>query len=84
METSVEQEGLKHLAAIEQELEEIKERSPSPRQAFWNGLLQGGGAVVGGIVAIIAIGLALSSFGLIPGAQHLTPYLQSALDKFSR
>ncbi|HEX7651305.1 MAG TPA: hypothetical protein VF439_01140 [Candidatus Paceibacterota bacterium] len=84
MEADIEREGLRHLAAIEQELEEIKERTPSPRQAFWNGILQGGGAIIGGIVAVLILGLVLSYLGVIPGLGHIAPYLQNAFDKFQR
>jgi len=84
MEADIEREGLRHLAAIEQELEEIKERTPSPRQAFWNGMLQGGGAIVGGILAVVALGIILSYLGVIPGLGHIAPYLQNALDRAGR
>lgn len=84
METDLEREGLQHLANIEEELEEIKRRTPSPRRAFWNGVLQGGGAFLGGIVAIIAIGGVIWLFGFTGFAPETTAYLQGVIDKLQR
>lgn len=82
IEESVEKEGLEHLTRIENELEAIKERTPSPRSAFVNGILQGAGALVGGIAALIILGWALSVFGLIPGLGSITATLQDATSHF--
>jgi len=79
-----EEAGLAHLAQIEEELSEIKERTPTPRRAFLFGILQGGGAVVGGILAVILIGWTLSIFGIIPGFGFITEYLQNAVAKIGR
>lgn len=79
--SSVEQEGLKHLREIESDLEEIKERTPTPRRAFVNGMLHGGGAVVGGILAVILLGWLLWISGLIPGLDRVAPYIEKAITK---
>jgi hypothetical protein len=46
-----EKEALTQLSRIEENLEEIKERTPSPKHAFINGIWQGAGVVLGTIVA---------------------------------
>ena len=78
----LEQKGLEHLSRIEGELEEIKERTPSPRRAFLNGILQGAGALVGGIVALALLGWVLSLFGLVPGFGTIAAHLQEAVAQF--
>ncbi len=82
MEKDLEQEGLEALTRIEGELEEIKERTPSPRRAFTNGLLQGAGALLGGVVAIVILGWVLSLFGLVPGLSYIASVLQDASAHF--
>jgi hypothetical protein len=76
-----EKKELEHLANIESELEEIKNRTPNPRQAFFSGVLQGGGAVVGGIIAVALIGWALAASGVIPGLSHISQYLGSIVNQ---
>ena len=71
-------EGIEHLEHIETELEEIKKRTGGTTRAFISGLFQGGGAVVGGVIAIVLIGLILSFLGLIPGLGTVVTYLQNA------
>jgi hypothetical protein len=83
MEADIEREGLARLANIEEDLEEIKERTPTPRRAFTNGLFQGAGALVGGVVAIVLLGWVLSLFGLIPGFAYIVNALQDASAHFS-
>jgi hypothetical protein len=82
IEESLEKEGLEHLARIEDELEAIKDRTPTPKRAFINGILQGAGALVGGIAGLIILGWALSVFGLIPGLGYITSQLQDATSHF--
>jgi hypothetical protein len=84
MDTRFEQEGLKHLEKIEHELEEIKERTPSGRRAFLNGLLQGGGALLGGIAAFVLLGLILSFFIFTGFAPHTVEYVQGVVNQFRR
>jgi hypothetical protein len=84
MDARFEQEGLKHLENIEHELEEIKDRTPSGRRAFLNGLLQGGGALLGGIIALILLGLLLSFFVFAGFAPHTVEYVQNVVNQFRR
>lgn len=77
----LEKEGLEQLARIEENLEEIKERTPTPRRAFLTGILQGAGAVVGGIAAIILLGWILSLLGILPGFSSIAHYLQDVSDR---
>jgi hypothetical protein len=76
-----EKKELEHLANIESELEEIKNRTPNARRAFLNGILQGGGAIVGGITAVALIGWALAASGVIPGLGHISQYLQNIVNQ---
>lgn len=84
MEEHVEEEGLKHLENIEQELGEIKERTPTPTRAFTYGLWQGAGALLGGILALTLLGWALSFFGVIPGFADVAKYFQDIVSNFRR
>lgn len=79
MDEETQQEGLEHLANIERELETIKERTPSARKAFTYGLLQGAGALVGGVFALALLGWALALFGVIPGLSAIAHYLQNVV-----
>jgi len=47
-------------------------------------VLQGGGAFLGGIVAIIAIGGVIWLFGFTGFAPETTAYLQGVIDKLQR
>lgn len=80
----MEEEGLKHLESIEQELEEIKERTPKRRHAFLHGIFYGAGAVFGGVLGIALLGWILSLFGVIPGFGDIANYLQDIVDRFQR
>ncbi len=82
LDDAVEREGLEHLTRIEQDLETIKERTPSPRRAFLLGILQGAGALVGGIVALVIFGWVLSLLGIIPGFTRIVSALQDATAHF--
>lgn len=79
MNEETQQEGLEHLAKIEQDLEAIKQSAPSSRQAFFHGILQGAGALVGGIFALTVLGWVLSLFGVIPGLSWMAHYLQNVV-----
>lgn len=79
----MEREGLAHLREIEKDLDEIKERSVTPKRAFVNGIFQGGGAVLGGIFAVILLGWLLWISGVIPGLNYIAPYLENAAQKAS-
>ena len=70
---------LKQLREIKQELTEIKERTASPKSVFFNGVLYGAGALVGGIVAVALIGWLLAVLGIIPGLNELADYLGSLI-----
>ena len=80
----MEEEGMKHLEKIEHELEEIKERTPTPSRSFTNGLLQGAGALIGGILALTLLGWLLSLFGVIPGFVDISHYIQNSIYNFRR
>lgn len=78
-----EKEGLEHLREIEKDLDEIKERTVTPKRAFINGIFQGGGAVVGGILAVILLGWLLWISGIIPGLDRIAPYIENATQRAS-
>ncbi len=78
----LEERELKHLANIEQELGELKDKVPGPPRAFLNGILQGMGVVLGSILALALLGWLLSFFGLIPGFGQITGYLEGLVDRY--
>jgi ABC-type Fe3+-hydroxamate transport system substrate-binding protein len=84
MNEHIEEEGLKHLEQIEQELEEIKNRTPNRGKSFIYGLLQGAGILLGGIFALTLLGWVLSFFGLIPGFADIAHYFQNIVANFRR
>lgn len=84
MTDQIEAEGLKHLEHIEQELEEIRDRTPHRPRAFFYGVLYGAGAVLGGVIGIALLGWVLSLFGVIPGLGEIAHYLQGIVDRFQR
>jgi hypothetical protein len=73
------EEGLERLEHIEEDLDEIKRRTPDHWIAFRNGILQGAGAIVGGIVAILILGWLLSLFGFIPGLGVIAQTIRDAM-----
>jgi hypothetical protein len=81
MEKELEKEGLEHLEHIEGELKEIKKRTPNSYRAFINGILQGAGAIVGGILAVALLGILLSLFGVIPGFGEIAHYIQNIMSQ---
>jgi len=85
MDKKTEQRGLKNLRHIEKEVTAIESRTPgSPLRSFFNGIMQGGGAVVGSIAAIALVGWLLGVFGIIPGLGDLAHYFQDIIAKLNR
>lgn len=80
MSAILDKKGLKQLKRIENELEEIKERSSDPKRTFLFGILYGAGAFVGGILAIVLLGWLLSIAGLIPGLSEISQKIQTKLE----
>ncbi|MBY0294140.1 hypothetical protein K2Q08_02295 [Patescibacteria group bacterium] len=78
------EEGLERLENIEGDLEEIKNRTPNQWISFRNGILQGAGAVVGGILAVLLLGWVLSIFGLIPGFGTIAHSIQEAMSELRK
>jgi hypothetical protein len=83
MEPDVIEQGLDRLETIQEELEEIKERTASPKRSFVNGVLSGAGAIIGGLIALAVLGWILSILGVIPGLGELASYLNGITDKFN-
>ncbi|MEJ0054042.1 MAG: hypothetical protein WDN10_04985 [bacterium] len=81
MNPDVAEEGIEHLERIETELEEIRKRTGGTTRAFVNGLFQGGGAIIGGVLAILLIGAILAFLGLIPGLGDVAAYIHSAVEE---
>lgn len=79
-EEQVQAEALERLEHIEEDLDEIRERTPSRRKAFVYGIWHGIGALVGGIVGLTLIGWLLTFLGVLPGVGELAPYLQQMVD----
>jgi fatty acid desaturase len=77
----IEKEELKQLQSIDANLEELKDRTPGPKRAFLNGILQGMGAVAGGVAAVALIGWLLYIFGLIPGLDILAEYIEDLMSR---
>jgi hypothetical protein len=82
MDENLAEEGLKHLENIENELEEIKKRTNAQRPPFMYGLLQGAGALIGGILMLSLLGWGLSFFGVLTGFGTVAAYLQNVLAHF--
>ena len=82
MDEDTAEEGIKHLEHIEDELEEIKERTNAQHPPFMYGLWQGAGALVGGILMLALLGWALSFFGVIPGLATIASYFQNIVSHF--
>ena len=81
MEQNVEQQGLEHLAQIEEALDEIAENTPTKGRAFMYGVLQGAGAIIGSVIMLAILGYVLTLFGLLPGFGAIGHYLQDAVAK---
>ncbi len=76
----LETQGLQHLKNIEEELEAIRDRTTNPRRTFVMGILQGAGAIFGGLLALGGLGWILSILGVIPGLGDSVEYVRSLLD----
>jgi uncharacterized membrane protein len=70
---------IRELKKITEEIRAVKMNTGSAWGAFFRGMLSGGGAVVGSIVAIILIGVALSVMGIIPGLQTIVAAINGAI-----
>lgn len=75
------EEGLETLERIEENIEEIRDRSATPKGAFMYGLLQGAGFLVGGIIAFILLGWVLWFFGFIPGFSYIAEQIKAAMPR---
>ena len=75
---------IRELKKITEELRAVKANTGSSWTAFWRGVLQGGGAIVGGLLAALAIGAILSVLGFIPGFQTIAAYLGNAASHTQR
>jgi hypothetical protein len=67
-------EEIDELKKISGELEAIKANTGSYGSAFWRGILQGAGAIIGSILAIVLIGWILEIIGVIPGFGQIAAY----------
>lgn len=83
MSRNVEKEGLKDLKEIKEELTELKDLTGGYPRHFIYGMLYGAGWVIGGIIAIAALGWLLSLVGLIPGLDKLVAFIHHAVDQFN-
>lgn len=78
MDEKIEEEGLKHLEKIEENIEEMKRRAPGTKRAFVNGIMHGVGAVFGSIATIFLLGWLLSWLGFFPGMKEFVETVRSA------
>jgi hypothetical protein len=70
---------IRELKKITEELKAVNANTGSSWTAFYRGVLQGGGAIVGGILAVILIGALLSVLGVIPGFQTIVAHINDAI-----
>jgi hypothetical protein len=84
MVNSIEKQSLEELKQIEENLSEIKERTPTPHRAFLMGIFQGAGVIIGSLLMITLLGYFLSLFGVIPGFGDMAHRLQDAVDAVRR
>ena len=70
---------IQELKKITEELRAVNANTGSTWGAFLRGMLQGGGAIVGGIITVILIGVVLSMLGVIPGFQAIAAYINSVI-----
>lgn len=81
---NAETEQVEQLQDIKSELEEIKEYTVNPKWWFARGLMQGAGALVGSILALILVGWLLALLGFIPGLGDMARYVASYLDRVAK
>jgi len=84
MTENIEEEAIEHLERIEEDLEEIKERTPDHKMTFLYGILYGVGGILGGVIGLTLLGWILSIFGVIPGFGDIAAYLQNIVSNFKR
>ncbi len=85
MDQDIEQEGLRRLQHIEEEVGKIESRTPGNlRHSFIAGIMSGAGAVVGGVAALTLAGWVLSLLGIIPGFGYIAHYLQDIMANLHR
>lgn len=84
MAKEIDEKSLKQLKKIQSELSQIKEVTTNPRRAFFNGILYGAGAFVGGILAITLLGWLLSLLGFIPGFSEIVSIFTGAVETRGR
>ena len=66
---------------VEELLEEIRDNTSTPWwRTFLNGFLYGAGWVIGTLAAFAVLGWLLSLFGIIPGFDVITSWLQQLLN----
>ncbi len=70
---------IQELKKITEELKRVEANTGSSWWAFYRGILSGGGAIIGGIIAVILIGALLSILGVIPGFQAIAAYINAAI-----
>jgi len=75
------QSELKELKKITGELKAVKANTGSSWTAFWRGVLQGAGAIVGGILTVALIGMILSIMGVIPGFQSIAASISAVVSR---
>ncbi len=76
MKKTTEEKGLKVLKEIEAEVSELTDKTATPKRAFFMGVMQGIGVVVGSTLAVVFLGWILSISGLIPGLSDVVNYLR--------
>lgn len=74
-------EALEHLENIEEDLDEIKRRTPTRWRSFVYGVLHGAGALIGSVLALALLGWLLTLIGVLPGLDKLAPYIQKMVDR---
>lgn len=80
MNDKIEEQSLEHLANIEEEIGELTDKIPGPKNAFFNGILQGMGVVLGSLLGVALLGWILSFFGVIPGLEDFADYVEDLVD----
>jgi hypothetical protein len=70
---------IQELKKITEELKAVNINTGSSWTAFYRGILSGGGAIVGSILAIVLIGVVLSVLGVIPGFNTIAAYINAAI-----
>lgn len=81
MTADIEKKQLKELKDIADDLEVLRE-SAHPKHAFLRGLIQGAGAVIGGVLALAFLGWLLGVLGFIPGFDSFEQYLKGTVNAY--